>query len=106
MSSHLALPREGHLEQLYHLLGYLKLHKKMRICFDGMYPKVDERQFTRYDWEDFYRGAKEAIPPNMPEARGLDVILTCFVDANHAGNVKDRRSQTGILMFVNRAPII
>ena len=106
MSSHLAMPREGHLEQIYHLLGYLKAHKKMRICFDGMYPHVDERQFTRYDWEDFYRGVEEAIPPNMPEARRLDVIITYFVDANHAGNVKDRRSQTGILMFVNKAPII
>ena len=28
-----------------------------------------------------------------------------FVDANHAGNTKDRRSQTGILLFINKAPI-
>ena len=41
----------------------------------------------------------------MPKARGHDVILTCFVDANHAGNQKDRRSQTGILIFINKAPI-
>ena len=31
MSCHLAMPREGHLEQIYHLLGYLKVHKKMRM---------------------------------------------------------------------------
>ena len=30
----------------------------------------------------------------------------CFVDADHAGNLVTRRSQTGILIFVNRAPII
>ena len=41
----------------------------------------------------------------MPEARGHDVIITCFVDTNHAGNVTDRRSQTGILIFINKAPI-
>ena len=41
----------------------------------------------------------------MPEARGLAVIISCFVDANHAGDVKDRRSQTGIFIFLNRAPI-
>lgn len=41
----------------------------------------------------------------MPEPRGLEVTISCFVDANHAGNVKDRRSQTGILIFVNKAPI-
>ena len=38
----------------------------------------------------------------MPEARGNSVTLTCFVDAGHANNQKDRRSQTGILIF---API-
>ena len=30
----------------------------------------------------------------------------CFVDANHAGDTETRRSQTGILLFCNRAPII
>ena len=105
MSTHLALPREGHLEQVLHIVGYLKSHKKMRILFDSGYPKVKENWFQDYDWFDFYKDAKEALPPNMPEARGHDVILTCFVDANHAGNQKDRRSQTGILIFINKAPI-
>ena len=105
MSTHLAMPREGHLEQVLHIVGYLKSHKKMRLLFDGGYPKIKEKWFQEYDWFDFYRDAKEAIPPNMPEARGRDVIITCFVDANHAGNQKDRRSQTGILIFVNRAPV-
>ena len=105
MSAHLALPREGHLEQVLHIVGYLKCHKKMRLLFDASYPRVKESWFQDYDWYEFYRDAKEAIPPKMPEARGRDVIITCFVDANHAGNVKDRRSQTGILIFINRAPI-
>ena len=49
-----------------------------------------------------------ALPPNMPEAGGKDVILTCFVDAGHANNQKDRRCQTGILIFVwvYKAPIL
>ena len=105
MSKHLALPREGHLEQLLHIMGYLKEHKKMRLLFDSSYPKVVEGWFKEYDWFDFYRDAKEAIPPNMPEARGHDVIMTCFVDANHGGNLKDRKSQTGVLIFLNKAPI-
>ena len=41
----------------------------------------------------------------MPEPKGHEVLISCFVDANHAGNVKDRRSQTSILIFVNKAPI-
>jgi len=105
MSTQLALPRDGHLEQLLHIVGYLKKNKKMKILFDSSYPKVNEKWFQDYDWFDFYRNAEEAIPPNMPEARGHDVTITCFVDANHAGNQKDRRSQTGILIFLNKAPI-
>ena len=41
----------------------------------------------------------------MPEARGLIASVSCFVDADLAGNKVNRRSQTGILIFVNRAPI-
>ena len=105
LSKHLALPREGHLEQALHIVGYLKSHKKLRLLFDPAYPKVREKWFTKYDWYDFYKEAKEAIPSNMPEPRGLGVTITAFVDANHAGDSTDRRSQTGVLIFVNKAPI-
>ena len=105
LSQYLAMPREGHLEQVFHIVGYLKQNKKLRLMFDSAQPKMKSNWFKEYDWFDFYRDAKEAIPPNMPEARGLDVTITCFEDANHAGNQKNRRSQTGILLFVNKAPI-
>ena len=32
--------------------------------------------------------------------------IHCFVNADHAGNLVTHCSQTGILIFVNRAPII
>ena len=32
--------------------------------------------------------------------------MHCFVHAAHAGNTVTRRSQTGLLLFVNRAPIV
>ena len=105
LSQHMALPREGHLEQLLHIIGYLKSHKKFRLLYDSCQPKVNENSFQKYDWHDFYREAKEAIPPNMPEARGHAVITSCFVDASHANNQRDRKSQTGILIFMNKAPI-
>ena len=49
---------------------------------------------------------KEEIPPNMPKPRGNFVSTIFFVDDNHAGNKVTCRSQTGILIFVNKAPII
>ena len=34
------------------------------------------------------------------------VNISVFVDANLAGNQKNRRSQTGVLIFLNKAPIL
>ena len=105
MSSHLALPREGHLEQVIHMFGYLKTHKKFRLMFDSDHPQISTNRFKSYDWFDFYKDAKEAIPTNMPEPRGHSMSTSAFVDADLAGDKKNRRSQTGVLIFCNKAPI-
>ena len=41
----LTLPREGHLEQALHDLGYLKEHNKLRLMFYCGMPTVDKRLF-------------------------------------------------------------
>ena len=76
------------------------------MAFDPQHPDIDESKFGKYDWHDFYRVAKEPIPGDMPEAHGNVVSTHCFVDADHAGNCITRRSQTGILLFVMRAPVV
>lgn len=106
LSAYLASPREGHLEAVFHIFGYLKWHPKRKIAFDPECPVIDQRRFPKYDWEDFYKGVTEAIPANAPPPRGKSVSMHCFVDANLAGNTVSRRSQTGILIFVNKAPIL
>ena len=105
MLKHMVMPREGHLEQVLHIYGYLKQKKKFRIAFDPDYPQVSPNRFKKYDWEEFYRGVKEDLPPDMPDARGLALDIHVFVDASHAGDLSNRRSQTGILIFCNKAPI-
>jgi len=60
----------------------------------------------QFDWTDFYRDAKEEVPVNMPEPLGKEAEIHCFVDANHASDKVSRRSQTGILVFLNRAPVL
>jgi hypothetical protein len=59
-----------------------------------------------YDWRSFYPDAKEDIPTNAPEPRGNPVQMICFVDADHAGDQLTRRSRTGVLLYLNRAPIM
>ncbi|KAI2492736.1 Reverse transcriptase (RNA-dependent DNA polymerase) [Fragilaria crotonensis] len=106
LSSHLALPRDGHLQAVYHIFGYLKGKPKRTLAFDPSHPDIDETRFKECDWRDFYRDAKECIPGDAPEPRGNFMSTHCFVDADHAGNRITRRSQTGILIFCNRAPIL
>ena len=105
MSSYLASPRIGRLQETYHMFGYLKQKPKRKLGFDPTEPNISEKMFKDYDWGDFYKDAKEAISPDAPEPRGHSVSTHCFVDADHAGNKVTRRSQTGILIFINRAPI-
>lgn len=47
MSSHLALPRVDHLEQLFHLFGYLDKHHNSEMVFDPTEHSIDEDQFER-----------------------------------------------------------
>jgi len=42
----------------------------------------------------------------MPEPLGSPVVIASYVDANHAGNLANRRSHTGILVYVNNALIL
>jgi hypothetical protein len=74
--------------------------------FDASSPDLKPSSMVATDWTDFYGDVSEAIPPKMPKPRGNPVNTTCFVDANHAGNLVTRRSQTGILIFVMKSPIV
>jgi hypothetical protein len=105
LSSHLMAPREGHLEQCFHIFAYLDAHENSTIVFDDSYRSLDESRFMQNDWAQFYPDAAEAIPPNIPRPRGKPVVVTCYCDADHAGCRVTRRSHSGILLYVNGAPI-
>ena len=108
LSQFQASPREGHLEELLHIFAYLKHKPKLQLIFSAQPPALPEVDFNfeTDEFLDHYCGAEEELPPNMPEPRGRAVDITAFVDASHASNKVNRRSHTGYLIFVQRAPII
>ena len=106
LSSHLALPKIGHLQQVYHIFGYLKASPRRRFYFDPDYSQISEDRFECFEWVDFYCDTKEDIPINALEPIGNEMGIHCFVDASHASDKVTRRSQTGILIFLNKAPIV
>ena len=67
--THLALPREGHLQQVYHIFGYLKKSPRPRVFMDLDHPNIDESRSKKLSWVDFYIDAEESIPPYMAEPK-------------------------------------
>jgi hypothetical protein len=106
LSTFLCMPREVHLDAVYHLFAYLSLHHNARVVFDPTYPDVDMRALIKTDWKPMYGDVKEAIPPNAPVTRGKAIILRLFVDSDHAGEHFTRRSRTGFVIYLNMAPIV
>ena len=49
ISSYMAAPRVGHLQQLYHMSGYLKQRPKRKLGFDPTEPNISEKMFREYD---------------------------------------------------------
>ena len=59
----------------------------------------------KHTWTEFYPDATEELPPNMPTPKGKPVLLTGYVDADHAHDLVTRRSVTGVLLYMNSTPI-
>lgn len=88
----------------YNIFAYLDKHMEANIVFDDIFPFVDINVFRKVEWSETYYGPPgEEIPHNIPEPRGNPMVISCFVDANHAGDLVTRKSHTGILIYVNNS---
>ena len=109
LSRSLVQPRTGHLLQALHIFKYLDIHSDNALSFDPAYRNVVdpvEAERRVREMKERYVDAVEDIPPNAPPPLGLPVEINCFVDSDHASDTITRRSQTGILLYCNSAPII
>ncbi len=105
LSSHNALPRVGHLQAIFRIFSYLKTKTNARLVLDPTYADIDYASFPQENWNEFYGDAKEHAPTNAPPPRGKPVEIRCYLDADHAGDKLTRQSQTGVVIFLNGAPI-
>jgi len=102
VASHMAMPREGHLDAVLHIFGYLKIKYKSRMCFDPTVPYCDKKAFKECDWKEFYGDVVEAIPSNAPEPHGQSVNILMYVDSDHAGEKRTQRFRIGFFVFINQ----
>ena len=108
LSQYQAAPREGHMEQALRIFAFLDTFPKLTLYYDWRTPNVDYSKLrsSREDFAAYYRDAKEEMPHNTPKPRGRSVGSTAWVDASHGANKKTRKSHTGYVIFLNRAPIL
>ena len=110
LSSCLALPREGHLKQVFRMFVYLEKQHNSEMIFDHTVPAIDYIEFLKLDWMNTVyaneRGElKEGVPLNMPTPLEKGFKIRVFVDSDHAGDQVTWRSQTGFLVYLNKSLI-
>ena len=98
-------PREGFLQQVFHLFAYLKHHKRScMVVLNDTEPIFDPNAFKTCDWSQFYPEAEEQLPPMMPQEWGHGVTTSCFIDADHSGCKATRRSYTIVFCVCQESP--
>ena len=105
LSSFVASPREGHLQQVFHIFWLLESTPQRSTHAGSIIPCYKQEAFFRHDWPKFYGEEKEAIPSNASTRFSLDFVIRAFVDADHAGNWVTNGSRTRLINFVNSATI-
>ena len=94
MSSHLALPREGHLEQVLHIFAYLKKYHNTELVYDPSDPVVDENDFERRDWASSQFGKDlRGILQNNNETTTINNIETKAINNNKATTTQTTTTQ-------------
>ena len=107
LSTHLALPREGHLEAAFGVFAYLNKHEDLVLVCDPKPVRIDPNAFIATDWSESVHGdITEELPSKALEPMGRGVTMTCLVDASHAGDLSTRRSHTSYIIYLNNAPIV
>jgi hypothetical protein len=105
MSGFRVAPREGHLERVKRICGYLYKYQSGCIRIRTNEPDYSSMSAEKYDWSrTVYGNVKEAIPNKTPKPLGKQVILTCYKDANLYHDFTSGKAVTGILHFINQTP--
>ena len=91
MSYFVAMPIEGHFQQLLHLFAYLKIHHNARKVFYPYYPDKDEEDIKKHDWSHMYGYPPETVLLNAPMPLGSKYMIRAYVDKSFAGCKVTRR---------------
>ena len=103
LASQMAMPREGHMEAVFHVFAYLKARHNLCMVFDPTYLSIDKTKLQEHEWKCLYGDVKEAIQNNCPKPLGREVDISMFVDSNYTRDDTKRRSRTVYFIYMNLA---
>ena len=102
-------PRQGHVDHLKRVCGYICKFPQGAIRFRVGIPDHESifgAQPTKYEWmEAVYGTPVKDTPSNTPMTKGNPVRSTMYADANLLHVLVMGRSATGVLHFFNQTPI-
>jgi hypothetical protein len=103
MSRFCSSPRQGHLDRLKPLDGYIKKISSAAIQVQAMIPGLGNLPDQDFDWcYTVYGNVHELIPTDAPEPLGNFVTTVRYTDANLYHDILTGRSVTGILHLCNQ----
>jgi hypothetical protein len=82
------------------VFSYLSKHGRSKLVFDPITRDWSNRDWTHHDWKDFYPGAVEQLPHDMPIPLVKPIQMNMFWDASHATDLVTRRSTTDFLIYL------
>ena len=107
ISKYRTTPREGHLERVQWIYGYLckYRHYKIRLQVDKPdYSNVPE--IPDHDWEySVYRKHEQDIAENKPEPLGKRIVLTHYYNTNLMYDILSGKTVIGVCNFYNKTPV-
>ena len=90
MASHMALQREDYLNQLHHIISYLKKNHRTKLVFDPSIPSVETIEFECRLWvpSEFSHILKEVVEIQLSTThyRGIRFAIRAKVNTDHASN--------------------
>ena len=86
--------------------AYLKGKLNAELVLDPSYIEFKDDEFMKRNWVNSPYGVRElSLPSDAPIPLGLIFRIIAYVDADRAGDLKTRRSKTGLVVFLNNSPI-
>ena len=103
MSRFRTAPRQGHLDRLKRMYGYLKKFSSAAIRIRTEEPSLDNLPEQAFDWcYSVYGTVEELVPSDAPKPLGRTVTTVTYTDANLYHDMLTGRSVTGVLHFCNQ----